>query len=417
MCRTMSILISLLSLSWLASAQPSIEDTTVQLHNQTPHVVEYWIGDQFLGNVQANSSIEWAGPVEQGNSPEAHGLSITCISRADQVFWINSISLPQADQPYEFVSIVWGGVSNPDKNEPEKAKTFGQQPQYENLFKIRWKDLKSSAGGKPLRYKKTLIGTTFQDSRIENQVLAVHTNRNSYISNTIGMLLVRVPKGQFIMAMTQGAARTPITLSHDYYMAVTETTIGQFRAVKNRQETNESSKLQLEDEGDDKRVARVLDQPIGNILWGEAVDWCASLKDVPGYHYSLPTESQWEYACQAGRLRPYSPSGVPVEQIMWYFDNSTGRAHTVAQLLPNEYGLFDMHGNVMEWCSDWMEPLQPPTGVDPTGPAIGTERARRGGGFDGPLAWATSGLRDSCTIDITYPSQGFRVVLLEDDGE
>jgi formylglycine-generating enzyme required for sulfatase activity len=135
-------------------------------------------------------------------------------------------------------------------------------------------------------------------------------------------------------------------------------------------------------------------RPVENISWNDAVEFCRRLTDrertagrlPPGFAYTLPTEAQWEYACRAGTTTAYA--GNPVE-IGWFATNSgavdpaTGiwrmSTHPVGEKKPNAWGLYDMCGNVTEWCLDWYGDYSGGEFTDPIGPASGTYRVLRGG--------------------------------------
>ena len=138
-----------------------------------------------------------------------------------------------------------------------------------------------------------------------------------------------------------------------------------------------------------------------------------------GYEYTLPTEAQWEYACRAGTTTALN-SGKDLTngtqcsemgEVGWYSYNSGEKTHPVGQKKPNAWGLYDMHGNVLEWCLDWNGdyPLAPVT--DPTGPDNGTSRVIRGGGWNFIAGGCRSASRSN--YGPTYNSYfcGFRVAL------
>ncbi len=125
--------------------------------------------------------------------------------------------------------------------------------------------------------------------------------------------------------------------------------------------------------------------------------------------FSLPTEAQWEYACRAGSQGPYN--GPALDAIGWYGDNSGDRTHPAGQKAPNAWGLYDMHGNLSQWCSDWYAGY--PTGpvTDPVGPATGTERVTRGGNWAAAASACRSASRSRCSTTFGNNIQGFRLCI------
>ena len=138
------------------------------------------------------------------------------------------------------------------------------------------------------------------------------------------------------------------------------------------------------------------DLPVEQVSWLDAADYCNKLSLAegltPAYSitgnnvqwnrqadgYRLPTEAEWEYACRAGTQTPFY-TGNSVNTAGWYSANSGGKTQPVGGKLPNAWGLYDMHGNVLEWCWDWLANYTAAATTDPAGPATGTNRVYRGG--------------------------------------
>jgi formylglycine-generating enzyme required for sulfatase activity len=132
--------------------------------------------------------------------------------------------------------------------------------------------------------------------------------------------------------------------------------------------------------------------------------------------YRLPTEAEWEYACRAWTSTRFSygddPGYTNLTDYAWYFDNSGGMTHPVGQKLPNLWGLYDMHGNVWEWCQDWWSDNLPGgIALDPQGPATGSYRVFRGGGWSGDGGLCRSAIRGDIGPFPRSSEAGFRVVL------
>ena len=145
--------------------------------------------------------------------------------------------------------------------------------------------------------------------------------------------------------------------------------------------------------------------------WNDAVEFCRKLSAQEGEEYRLPTEAEWEYACRAGTTTAYS-FGDDVSllgEYAWHRGNMVNATHTVGEKLPNPWGLYDMHGNVWEWCQDWAAYGSENELIDPTGPASGERRVLRGGSFDLLPMIVRSANRDNNRPVGRTSSAGFRV--------
>ena len=124
--------------------------------------------------------------------------------------------------------------------------------------------------------------------------------------------------------------------------------------------------------------------PVERVSWDDCQSFLTKLKaKVPGTDFSLPTEAQWEYACRAGTTTEYcfGDAEAALGDHAWYDGNSESKTHEVGKKKPNAWGLFDMHGNVWEWCSDWYGAYTAAEAVDPSGPSSGSSRVLRGGSW------------------------------------
>jgi formylglycine-generating enzyme required for sulfatase activity len=154
-------------------------------------------------------------------------------------------------------------------------------------------------------------------------------------------------------------------------------------------------------------------KPVEQISWGECQKWLQNmLKKVPTLQLSLPSEAQWEYACRAGSTSAYCFGDDPtaLSKYGWFDENSKDTTHPVKQFQPNGWGLYDMHGNVWEWCSDWYGDYYPASAQsDPIGPAEGKSRVFRGGSWYNPARVLRSACRFRNSPGFRSVNLGFRI--------
>lgn len=159
-----------------------------------------------------------------------------------------------------------------------------------------------------------------------------------------------------------------VTLS-DYYIGETEVTQELWSAVMGSNPSEFPGNMQ---------------RPVEMVSWNDCQTFISRLNELTGETFRLPTEAQWEYAARGGNKaqgRLYSGSDA-IDDVAWYYDNSGGMTHPVKTKAPNELGIYDMTGNVYEWCSDWYGSYSSAAQTDPTGPSTGSYRVGRGGSWD-----------------------------------
>jgi formylglycine-generating enzyme required for sulfatase activity len=192
------------------------------------------------------------------------------------------------------------------------------------------------------------------------------------LGNGVTMRLVLIRPGRFMMGspgseLGHKADESPqheVTISKPFYMGVTEVTQAQYEAVMG---TNPSE-------------FKGPTNPVESVSWNEATEFCRKLSLKTRRTVRLPTEAEWEYACRAGTNTRFSFGNFDstLADYGWSSSNSGGTTHPVGQKKPNAWGLYDMHGNVMEWCADWRGSYPSGACTDPQGPASATSRAKRG---------------------------------------
>ena len=236
------------------------------------------------------------------------------------------------------------------------------------------------------------------------------------ITNSIGMKLVLIPEGTFMMGSPESEegrkeneTQHEVTISKDYYLGVTEVTQAQYEKVIGKNPSYYQGAIVGNENAD---------LPVEQVSWDDAVEFCKKLSELPeeknaGRVYRLPTEAQWEYACRAGSKTAYSfddEEGLLYEH-GWFNRNSSDRTHTVGLLEPNAWGLYDMHGNVWEWCSDRYGEYPKGALSDPTGPKEGSYRVSRGGGWLSGAAGCRSAYRYWDYPSLRDGIIGFRLAL------
>lgn len=241
------------------------------------------------------------------------------------------------------------------------------------------------------------------------------------LTNSIGMRLKRLPAGEFVMGSPDSEAgrsveegpRHRVRITYSFLISIHEVTAKQFSVIMDHEEGTQDQSSEF---------------PATLISWNDAVEFCNRLSNEPeetrhGRKYRLPTEAEWEYACRGGSVTAFSFGET--------FDNSQanclgmakstseGRPRKVGSFPANRFGLFDMHGNVWEWCSDYFDATfyaQAPKD-DPVGPTNGALRVLRGGGWNANPNLCRSASRDGNDPAIKRKEYGFRVVCVDSGRE
>ena len=153
--------------------------------------------------------------------------------------------------------------------------------------------------------------------------------------------------------------------------------------------------------------------PVEKVAWNDCQTFITKLNHLTGQKFRLPTEAEWEYAARGGKQSKgykYSGSNTPAD-VAWYEEKSDGKSHPVATKLPNELGLYDMSGNVWEWCQDWYGSYSSTTQSNPTGPSSGSYRVHRGGSWRNFAGDCRVSHRHFNTPSGAFINLGFRLAL------
>ena len=217
-------------------------------------------------------------------------------------------------------------------------------------------------------------------------------SENTFTVNGVSFKMVKVSGGTFQMGATeeQGSDATDdekpvhsVTLS-DYWIGETEVTQELWYAVMGQRPTSDSSHQWYSSYGVGDNY------PAYWVSWNDCQEFITKLNQLTGLTFRLPTEAEWEFAARGGNSsQGYKYAGSnTIDDVAWYSSNSNSdrKTHIVATKAPNELGLYDMSGNVWEWCQDWYGSYSSSAQTDPVGPSSGSNRVHRGGGFD-CVAW------------------------------
>ena len=153
--------------------------------------------------------------------------------------------------------------------------------------------------------------------------------------------------------------------------------------------------------------------PVECVSWYDCQEFIQKLNRLTGRNFRLPTEAEWEFACRGGNnSRGYKYSGSnDIDNVAWYWDNSGRNTYSVATKTPNELGIYDMSGNVWEWCSDWYADYTANSQTNPTGPQSGSFRVRRGGSWFSYARYSRSSIRSDDFPTYRSNFLGFRLAL------
>ncbi len=277
-----------------------------------------------------------------------------------------------------------------------------------------------------------------------------------FVSKASGIKFKLIPAGKFLMGSPLSEAdRNSDEVQHEvlirrpFYLAIHEVTVGQFKTFvddtgyKTTAERGEGGlgiNIQINRTSQSTEFSwrnggfeQASDHPVFNVSWLDAQKFIAWLSQKDGKTYGLPTEAQWEYACRAGTTTRYW-CGDSAEQLLTFANRGSesfppkfetwklgairdGHVFTakVGSFEANPFGIYDMHGNVSEWCADWYGDYSQTSVADPQGPTTGAERVCRGGSWADDAWSQRSALRTHNTPDFSSNHLGFRLVIVDNN--
>ena len=226
----------------------------------------------------------------------------------------------------------------------------------------------------------------------------------TFTVNGVSFKMIKVEGGTFNMGATSeqgsdaGSNEYPVhsvTLS-DYYIGETEVTQELWEAVM----------------GSNPSYFKGSQNPVEKVSWNDCKEFITKLNRLTGKNFRLPTEAEWEYAARGGNKSKgyykYSGSNT-IDNVAWYDGNSSSATHNVKTKSPNELGIYDMSGNVWEWCEDWFGDYSSGSQTNPTGPSSGSYRVLRGGSWYGSAKGYRVSGRGNDDPGSRYTNYGFRL--------
>ena len=232
------------------------------------------------------------------------------------------------------------------------------------------------------------------------------------MTNSIGMRFVLIQAGQFRMGSSikepfrnKNETRHKVMLKECFYLQTTEVTQGQWKEIM--------------DENSSEFARCGMNCPVENVSWDDCQIFIERLNQREKTHkYRLPTEAEWEYACRAGRSSAFANGAISekgcgrdpnLDQMGWYCANAWRTTHPVTEKKMNNWGLYDMHGNVWEWCQDWYGMYPEKAVSDPKGAHFGPKRVIRGGSFRNYAENCRAAYRFAYEADLKMNNVGLRI--------
>ena len=242
------------------------------------------------------------------------------------------------------------------------------------------------------------------DTKVILVSVSEQADKQTFTVNGVSFTMVNVKGGTFTMGATDEQGEDPdsdefpphqVTLSN-YSIGETEVTQELWRAVMGSNPSNFN--------GDNL--------PVECVSWDDCQTFITKLNQLTGGNFRLPTEAEWEYAARGGeKTKNYKYAGSnTIGNVAWYKDNSNNETHPVGMKAPNELGLYDMCGNVWEWCQDWYGDYSDGAQTNPTGPSSGTLRVNRGGSFNRLAVYTRLSKRGNLYSDYYRKDLGLRLV-------
>jgi formylglycine-generating enzyme required for sulfatase activity len=281
-----------------------------------------------------------------------------------------------------------------------KAKAAGEEEPQQQIVATR-----KETGDFPIAVAPFEAGQAKEYQEQTAQALGVSIDKAIDLGAGVRMEFVLIPAGEFDMGSPSSEQNRDedegpvhrVKISKPFYMGKFPVTQEQYKAITGKKPSDFSGKH----------------LPVEGVPWGDAVQFCEKVSQRNGKTYRLPTEAEWEYACRAGTQARFcfGDDESSLDAYAWYDDNSDYKTHPVGQKQANAFDLYDMHGNVWEWCSDWYGDYNSYSQSNPTGPSSGRFRVLRGGSWYNHARCCRVSYRNNFNPGHRDYDYGFRLVL------
>ena len=307
----------------------------------------------------------------------------SCISKSTHNAVLKAMTLIRADRPQTidvFLGLLDSKITNSFDDEVTMCKETEKARQTKEKRRLTEEQKRNTA--KKSSSKNAWLWIVIGVIAVVGIIIGVNSMSQqifskTYTANGVSFDMMMVKAGTFTMGATSemkalNSDEKPthqVTLTNDYYIGKTEVTQALWKAVM----------------GNNPSYFKGDNLPVENVSWDDCQKFISKLNSLTGQNFRLPTEAEWEFAARGGNnSNHYQYSGSnELGDVAWYDDNSGDKTHVVATKQPNELELYDMSGNVWEWCSDWYGHYSSSSLTNPTGPNSGSLRVLRGGGWDG----------------------------------
>lgn len=344
-----------------------------------------------LGQIMGEHNFQRTGNVSDDQIREIGAMTGAAYILICEVAYIDKVNVTLTTQMIDIETAKYIGVAI------EQSATDAKSIMNACVSLARQLLLGGSSSSKSNTGNSTYVQQSSTTTNQQSQVRVIEVNG-------VKFKMIYVAGGTFTMGATAEQIgydndETPahqVTLS-DYFIGETEVTQELWYAVMGANPSN---------------FTRSSRNPVEMVSWHDCQSFIQKLNQLTGLRFRLPTEAEWEFAARGGNSsKGYKYSGSNrIEDVAWYDGNSGGTTHEVGTCYPNELGIYDMSGNVWEWCSDWYGSYSSMAQTDPSGAGSGSYRVLRGGGWGGSAQICRVAIRSYGTPDYRYDPLGFRLV-------